>query len=200
MKRREWLCAIGILVLLLVGVVMVVPFLGLHCEKGSPYAQTQHLLNQILSLLWQVWQEDGESFLATPSYARGSPNMLNSHCAYIMVEDKRLLDRQWLEDDGFLSEGGDLLLDTWGRPLVFQAPSMYPKGLTCLTAHGPRKIAPLSDSLWNRELFGPVQVWSLGPNGVDDRGRGDDFLPNRVRTGSPFGTPIGPLPPSSEPR
>ena len=77
---------------------------------------------------------------------------------------------------GRSDDGQILLLDAWGRPFVFQAPICYPSGLVYTTQQGPMVIRPLPNSIWPAEQV-EVQIWSLGENGLDDRGAGDDVLP-----------------------
>jgi hypothetical protein len=199
MKRAKWLFAVGLVIFLLLAVVIGAPFFGPLFEVDCPCAQTQRLLNMVFSSTWYVWQEgDGGALVNCPSGC-DRPNVINSHVVSVIVDEKALIDRGGLEGDSFISAQGDVLLDAWGRPLVFQAPSVYPNGVTCLTSDGSRRVRPLPESLWNSERYGPIQIWSLGPNGVDDRGEGDDILPDHVQAGSRPGTPVGPLPPRSEP-
>jgi len=75
-------------------------------------------------------------------------------------------------------QGQELLLDEWGRPLVFQVPAVYPEGLVITTRNGVTKVRPLKTWQWPPDKAGPVQIWSLGPNGINDQGEGDDVLPN----------------------
>lgn len=85
---------------------------------------------------------------------------------------------------------GPRLVDAWGRPLVFQVPSCCPQGTLSTTGRGVRLVPPLPADLWPPSEYGPVQVWSLGPNGFDDRGEGDDILPvyrQRVKIRGPSG-------------
>ena len=200
MQRAKSLLPVGITAIVLLSALIGVLFLGFDGREYCPCARTRNLLNQVFLAVWQTWQEDGDSFLAVFRSSDGNSNLVNSQIVEVITRERGLLQPQFLESGRFLSEDNGLILDVWGRPLVFQVPSMYPEGLTCRTADGLRRAPPLPASLWNPEQFGPVQVWSLGPNGVDDQGGGDDIIPDQVLGGTPPGTPIGPLKPRSEPK
>ena len=79
----------------------------------------------------------------------------------------------WL---GPIEPGGSPgFIDAWGNPVIFHVPKVYPEGLPYRTTRGDVNIRPLSESVWPPEK-GPVQIWSLGENGLDDRGKGDDIV------------------------
>jgi hypothetical protein len=87
-----------------------------------------------------------------------------------------------LRKRGFLRrlgpQGQELLVDDWGRPLVFQVPAVYPEGLLITRSKGVTMVRPLKTSQWPPDMAGPVQIWSLGPNGINEQGDGDDVVPN----------------------
>ena len=68
--------------------------------------------------------------------------------------------RAWLESQGAAERAlayqprGEVLVDEWGRPLVYRFPSKRTEGI--------------------------FDLYSVGPNGVDEMGQGDDIFPSRV--------------------
>jgi hypothetical protein len=106
------------------------------------------------------------------------PNSLNAYLLKV-IEENHCLDMDRVREAGLLEplgpDGAPVFVDYWGRPIVCHVPAVYPEGLTYTTSKGEARILPLPESVWPSGM-GPVQVWSLGENGLDERGKGDDIV------------------------
>jgi len=167
--------AIGVIILILAFTFAAATV----CQPERQYKEieTCTLVTDVARVLYACLHE-GNSLVSQAPGQASVPNEINSYITQVLI-DKQYLSATVLRHHGYLTKsksGRDLLIDSWGRPLVFQIPALYPSGLIYSTAAGQTTILPLSSSAWPSEK-GPVQVWSLGRNGADDRGQGDDVIP-----------------------
>lgn len=159
---------------------------------STPGGTTGTLLNDLDDALFGCMHERPNFLSALPR----EPLSLAQVNAFITAELlDGSLDRQVLEERKLLhcsdSTPGPVLVDAWGNPIVLHVPSLYRGGLPYRDGSSTAPIVPLETCIWPPES-GPVQIWSLGRNGVDDRGKGDDLLPQRVRAvPAPPGTRAG---------
>lgn len=149
------------------------------CESEPRYKglDTRVLLNEVSTAMAVCLHEDGTLFAQIPAEAQG-PNAINSYLTHVLISRKYLSVSVLRDRGNLIAHDGDQdwLADAWGRPLIFHVVDLFPTGLTYSTASGETAILPLPSTRWPSER-GAVQVWSLGPNGLDDRGEGDDILP-----------------------
>jgi len=168
-----------------IGWLPAIPLIGFFvlqgCEERAPVSQTKSLLDVLHSglvgLQAQCQAANEDPFVDLPANASRT-NYLNWYLLRQM-SDRNLLDMKALAKLRNLAiiDGKRCLVDSWGRPIIFQVPSVCPSGLTYTTAKGCEVVKPLNGSLWDTGKCGAVQVWSLGPDGEDDAGIGDDILP-----------------------
>jgi len=152
-------------------------------EEKAPQAQTGVELQAILSALGSLrssyGEKEGDLVTDLPEHMEDGYH-LNALITHLVLQ-RNLMDYDGLRKDGWLKrvgpEGEELLVDVWGRPIIFQVPALYPEGLTYPTAQGRHIVAPLPPAVWDEQWRGAIQVWSLGKNGVDDGGAGDDVVP-----------------------
>ena len=169
----QWVCS-----LLVCGAI-----LAQGCSNDFEYREirTKNLVNEVSKALG-TWLHDDKNWLSGLPAEAYDPDLLNSYFAQESVR-RKYLSREVLQDRGNLdTDGGSnrlRLVDAWGRPLVFHVAGRYPAGLVYMTAEGSKTILPLPTSVWSYEERGQVQIWSLGRNGLDDRGQGDDILPSK---------------------
>jgi len=100
--------------------------------------------------------------------AKALAQMVLSEPGYLRVD--LLRDRGYLKED---TDGNQMLIDSWGNPVIFIPGAHYGSTFQYRNARGEsftvRARRHTSDHGY--------QLWSLGPNGVDDRGGGDDVVP-----------------------
>ena len=160
-------------VLLIVGLSM----LASACERelAYPSARTRYLLSEVAIALDAFVQDHADFAEALPRVEDGIE--LNCYLSGRLLG--RYLRVESLRRQGHLVQRphGPVLLDAWGRPLIVQCPEVFPRGLLYDTFDGEACIRPLPPSTWGPRRVQRIQVWSVGPNGVDDRGGGDDILP-----------------------
>lgn len=154
-------------------------------EPRSRVLETQCLAKEVVLMLRAGIQTDAAFVSQIPTHGLG-PDGLNLHMTQVLIA-KQYLSATDCRDHGNLipgKAGQEVLVDSWERPFVFQIPAVYPKGMVSSTATGEASILPLPSTVWP-PAEGPIQVWSLGPNGLDDRGKGDDILPPSLTGGQP---------------
>ena len=96
-------------------------------------------------------QKTGRISLDALSGGLVSPDALNSAIAekvFVRAYDLRRPDIERLLGVRTSGEDSMVLLDFWGRPIIFQIPTCYPDGLEYNTATGPATIRPLEESIW----------------------------------------------------
>ena len=157
---------------------LVLLYAGCEERRVSEQTHTLGLLNDVTKVMF-VFLVDH------PGFVSSLPDDISMGTSLNAIITRQLLDGQYLSEQvlrerGFLGSGangeGPVLVDSWRRPLVFQIPMRYPAGLVQQVAGRHRLVAPLPVSLWPVEYRGQIQVWSLGPNGIDDHECGDDVL------------------------
>ena len=161
--------------------IMAVPMVcGCGSKLETKNTLTVITLNEVLIALRQYNYDGGQLTLSKGDTLADTNGILTE-----VLLSGGYLDEKTLAKRGLLGpkdeSGRRVLLDAWGRPLVVQFPYQYPAGVVCRTAQGLRKVAPLEISKWDSRTYGSVQVWSLGVNGRDDRGEGDDLVYGRKR-------------------
>jgi hypothetical protein len=149
------------------------------CEPAHPYKEleTSNLLHEAGKAIQVCLHDDANFPSQIPAQMQG-PDALNSYMTQVLIS-RKYLSAKVLENRGNLivDKGRQVhLVDAWGTPLIFQVPDLYQSGLVYTSADGQGTILPLPPSAWPPEK-GPIQVWSLGPNGRDDRGQDDDVIP-----------------------
>ena len=152
-------------------------------EEKAPQAQTGVELKAVvtaLGILRSLYgKEGGDLVTHLPEHVEDGCH-LNALVTHLILQ-RNLMQPEGCREYGWLKRGGpegdELLVDAWGRPIIFQVPALYPEGLTYPTAQGRRIVAPLPPAVWDEQWRGAIQVWSLGKNGVDDGGAGDDVVP-----------------------
>jgi hypothetical protein len=149
------------------------------CRREYKEIDTRSLLNDVRRSLYAFGQDRGNDDPIVK--AVGGIELVEEVNIAIT---RRLIDEGYLiasvlEERGSL-RGGEagkaMLVDAWGRPLIFVIPRLHSAGLTYVSSGGRVTILPLVPSAGPWEE-GQVQVWSMGANGRDDRGKGDDILP-----------------------
>lgn len=173
MVRRRMTKALAVLAI--VGLVFII--VKWWPERRYRAAETRQLVSEVSLALHALVRKENR-FLSTMPLDAADGKALNCWLMQALVA-RQYLSAQVLRAKGNIDAdvaGQSCLVDAWGRTLVFQPYSVYPSGLVYPTAQGRNTVLPLSTDVWPPEK-GEVQVWSLGPNGLDDRGGGDDVLP-----------------------
>lgn len=154
--------------------------LVMGCEdvRPGPVCQTGALVSEFAMALDSAVRQGFLVFDQLPANLEDG-DALNAYLTHFLV-DKEFLDVGVLRDRRRLrrlnGDQDECCVDAWGRPVIIQIPALFPKGLTYSTSQGSHRIAPLPNSIWTSSTPPAVQVWSLGPNGLDDRGKGDDII------------------------
>ena len=173
MVRRRVVKALAVLAI--VGLVLII--VKWWPERRYREVETRQLVSEVSLTLHALLHKDSR-FLSTLPLDAPDGNALNCWFTQELVA-RKYLSAQVLRARGNINvdeAGRTSLFDAWDRPLVFQPYSVYSSGVVYPTAQGRHTILPLPTDVWSPEK-GEVQVWSLGPNGMDDRGGGDDVLP-----------------------
>jgi len=173
MVRRSVVKALAVLAI--VGLVLIIS--KWWPERRYREVETRQLVSEVSLTLHALLHKDSR-FLSTMPVDVPDGKALNCWLTQELVA-RKYLSAQVLRARGNINADGagqSYLVDAWDGALVFQPYSIYPSGLVYPTAQGRRTILPLPTDVWPPEK-GEVQVWSLGPNGMDDRGGGDDVLP-----------------------
>jgi len=148
------------------------------CKSEYKGLWTVDVLTQVDRAIWFSTKRTGHGVVPEQPSRISSIEELNAHITKTLITEKHIVHSVFWENGylGLTQTGRPILVDSWGRPLMFSIPELYPSGLTYTSSGGRSRILPLPSSVWPPQK-GPVQVWSLGPDGQDDRGEGDDILP-----------------------
>ena len=171
---------------LLFGFMLVLLGLGTICSGCGKDVNGVNEKNHV-QFIWSNLNtavKRGQLRLEDLSQISEQPDALNAYLTAFLVAERNfdesaLLDRGYLVKRPGAQEG--LLTDGWGRPIIFQVPDVFSEGLVYSIEGSATKIQPLPPEIWSSKKWGPIQVWSLGRNGIDDRGGGDDVFPWGMR-------------------
>ena len=173
-RAQKWLQII--LLLLVIGVVAlflwpVIEGLVSPPATTAPIARTTHLIQlcgvRLVQLGSDLPEKPPESFFRNGEVSAGAKAL-----ARIFDLLGPSLAEDPLEELVQDKDGTSMLVDSYGQPLIFIPKSLYGHKFDYRNTDGKIfEVVPLQ-----ARLHLDYQIWSMGANGIDDRGKGDDVV------------------------
>jgi len=174
---RTWLSFACFLLFLAVSLAILLAWLSCARKPVAPAACTRDQLHQ-LALALMVYVTEGRRApmpawmsLRVAESSRDKPNGTNMHFCLLIREEVWEARPEWVRHDNRES----LFVDPWGRPLVLVGHPDYENRLLYDFGEGPVALSAARQFGGSHVFPHSLQVWSVGPNGVNESGGGDDI-------------------------